>query len=402
MRLRFLTAGESHGRGLVTIVEGLPSGLPISLEEVNKQLSRRQWGAGRGGRMKIERDQVTILSGVRAGVSLGSPIALLIPNKDWERWQKVMDPQLPGEDTAQIAEDSRLGRLGKVTIPRPGHADLAGGMKYNQDDLRNILERASARETAARVAAGALARALLARLGVQLGSEVLEIGSVAAKARPLTSYSSDETWQELEGLDQSPLRCADKTAEREMLSAIEQARENGDSLGGTFRVAARGLVPGLGSHVHWDRRLDGRLAQALMSIGSVKAVWVGLGKEAASLPGSRVHDPISYHGEYVRESNNAGGLEGGITTGEPLILGAALKPIPTLYQPLESVEIKTHRKAKAQVERSDTCVVPAAAVVAEAMVAWVLAEAYLEKFGGDTLGDLESSLAVYRRRLRDY
>ena len=265
-------------------------------------------------------------------------------------------------------------------------------MKYNQDDLRNILERASARETAARVAAGALARALLARLGVQLGSEVLEIGSVAAKARPLTSYSSDETWQELEGLDQSPLRCADKTAEREMLSAIEQARENGDSLGGTFRVAARGLVPGLGSHVHWDRRLDGRLAQALMSIGSVKAVWVGLGKEAASLPGSRVHDPISYHGEYVRESNNAGGLEGGITTGEPLILGAALKPIPTLYQPLESVEIKTHRKAKAQVERSDTCVVPAAAVVAEAMVAWVLAEAYLEKFGGDTLGIWRAAL----------
>jgi chorismate synthase len=275
-------------------------------------------------------------------------------------------------------------------------------MKYGQKDLRNILERASARETAARVAAGAVARLLLASCGVQLASEVLQIGPVTASVRPLDSYSSDATWRELDALDSSPLRCADKEAEARMRAEIQGAKERGDSLGGAFRAVARGLVPGLGSHAHWDRRLDGKLAGCLMSIGSVKAVWAGLGLEAASLPGSLVHDPISYDGKYRRASNNAGGLEGGITTGEPLILGAALKPIPTLYQPLPSVDIKNHKAARAQVERSDTCVAPAAAVVAEAMIALVLADAYLEKFGGDTMGQLLDSLEAYKRRLEAY
>lgn len=402
MSLRFLTAGESHGQGLVTIVEGLPAGLPIPAAAIDAQLARRQLGVGRGGRMKIEKDQVTILSGIRAKVSTGSPIALLIPNRDWQRWQKVMDPQLPSQGTATVDADSRLSKLGEVTTPRPGHADLAGGMKYNQQDLRNILERASARETAARVAAGAVARIFLAELGVQLASEVTQVGPIAAQSRPLASFNCEETWQELSELDASPLRCADKTAEGKMLEAIQQAKEQGDSLGGTFRVVARGLVPGLGSHVHWERRLDGQLAGALMSIGSVKAVWVGLGMEAAALPGSQVHDPIRYEGRFIRDTNNAGGIEGGITTGEPLILGAAIKPIPTLYSPLPSVDLKTHSQAKAQVERSDTCVVPAAAVVAEAMVAFVLAQAYLEKFGGDTLAEIQNRLAAYRRRLEEY
>lgn len=402
MSLRFLTAGESHGRGLVTIVEGLPAGLPIMAEEIHRQLARRQWGTGRGGRMKIEQDKAAILSGVRASVSTGAPIALEIPNRDWQRWQGVMDPQLPSRGTAKIDADSRLSQLGEVTIPRPGHADLAGGMKYDQKDLRNILERASARETATRVAAGALARIFLSQAGVELASEVIAVGSIASQARPLASYAQEETWQELAKLDSAPLRCADQKAQERMVAQIQEAKARGDSLGGSFRVVVRGLVPGLGSHVHWERRVDGQLAGALMSIGSVKAVWVGLGSEAATLPGSLVHDPIHYRGGFVRQTNNAGGIEGGITTGEPLILGAALKPIPTLYNPLASVDLKTHSEAAAQVERSDCCVVPAAAVVAEAMVALVLAQAYLEKFGGDTKADFLGSLASYQQRLAEY
>lgn len=378
--LRFLTAGESHGPCLTAIVEGMPAGLSLDLEALNRELARRQQGYGRGGRMAIERDRIQITAGVRFGVTLGSPIALAIVNRDWANWQERMAIWGPPAGEA-------------MTAPRPGHADLSGALKYAHADLRNILERASARETAVRVAVGALCKELLRRFGVDLVSYVSAIGGVEA---------ADADGMKPEALrtaaERSPVRCPDPTAEGAMIAAIDAASERGDSLGGVFVVTANGLVPGLGTHVHWDRRLDGRLAQALMSIPAIKGVEIGAGFQAAATPGAELHDPI-YHGGgrgYFRLTNGAGGLEGGMTTGQPLVLRAAMKPIATLRTPLASVDMATHQPVEASRERSDTCAVPAAAIVGEAVVAIELANAYLEKFGGDTLDEIMASLERYR------
>ncbi len=382
--LRFLTAGESHGPCLTAIVEGFPAGVNLNLEALNREMARRQQGYGRGGRMAIERDQIQISAGVRFGVTLGSPIALTIANRDWANWQERMAVWGPEAGEA-------------MTSPRPGHADLSGALKYGHADLRNVLERASARETAARVAVGALCRQLLQRLGVDVLSCVTAIGGVEA-----TTIEAVKIEILKETTEQSPVRCPDPAAEAAMVAAIDAARERGDSLGGVFEVIVHGLPPGLGSHVHWDRRLDGRLAQALMSIPAIKGVEIGAGCQAAATPGSELHDPI-YHEQgrgYFRLTNGAGGLEGGMTTGQPLVLRAAMKPIATLRRPLPSVDMVTHRPVDASRERSDTCAVPAAAVVGEAVVAIELASAYLEKFGGDTLEELLTSLGRYRDQLR--
>lgn len=379
---RFLTAGESHGRGLVTVVEGMPAGVPLRAEFINARLARRQGGYGRGGRMAIERDQVEILSGVRGGLSLGSPIALLLANRDWENWREIM----------AVGPEARKER--EVTRPRPGHADLPGGLKYRQEDLRNILERASARETAARVAAGAVAAALLEALGVEIVTHVVRIGPAEVKRHI--------SFEEARGAEESPVYCADAEAEKAMVAAIQEAGERGDTLGGVFEVMVRGLPPGLGSHVHWDRRLDGRLAQALMSIPAIKGVEIGEGFALAAKPGSQAHDEIGYSREkgFFHYTNRAGGLEGGITNGETLIVRAAMKPIPTLRRPLRSVDWLTKEEVLAAVERSDVCAVPAAAVVGEAMVAWVLAGAFLEKFGGDHLEEIRTRLKQYWEYVR--
>lgn len=379
--LRYLTAGESHGRGLSVIVEGMPAGVPLTAEDINTWLARRQGGYGRGGRMAIERDRVEILAGVRGGYTLGSPVALFIANRDWENWQDIMTP----------APGARPERA--VTRPRPGHADLAGGLKYHQADLRNILERASARETAARVAAGAAAAALLKELGIELAAHVVRIGPVAVKGAVELS-AARQAWE-------SPVYCADPEVSRAMVAVIEEARQKGDTLGGVVEVLAAGVPAGLGSHVHWDRRLDGRLAQALMSIPAIKGVEIGAGFELASIPGSLSHDAIAYReGQgFYHPTNRAGGLEGGMTNGEILVLRAAMKPIPTLMQPLPSVDFLTKKPVTAAVERSDVCAVPAVAVVAWAAVAWVLAGAVMEKFGGDYLPEIQERMAAYRQYL---
>lgn len=379
---RFLTAGESHGRGLVTIVEGMPANVPLRPEDINARLARRQGGFGRGGRMAIEKDRVEILAGVRGGMTLGSPIALLIYNRDWESWKEIM---APGPEA--IGERA-------VTRPRPGHADLAGGLKYGQEDLRNVLERASARETAARVAAGAVAAALLEALGVEMATHVVRIGPVEVE-RAIS-------FEEARKADSSPVYCADAEAEKAMVAAIREAGERGDTLGGIFEIMVRGLPPGLGSHVHWDRRLDGLLAQALMSIPAIKGVEIGEGFGLAAKPGSQAHDEIGYSRErgFFHYTNRAGGLEGGITNGETLIVRAAMKPIPTLRRPLRSVDWHTKEEVEAAVERSDVCAVPAAAVVGEAMVAWVVAGAFLEKFGGDHLEEIRTRLKQYWEYVR--
>ncbi|AVX19433.1 chorismate synthase [Carboxydocella sporoproducens DSM 16521] len=378
-RLRFLTAGESHGPALTVIIEGMPAGVPLTKAEIDEQLWRRQQGYGRGGRMAIEKDEVEILSGIRHGLTLGSPISLLIRNRDWENWQEIMSPHPRTEGT---------GTEKKVTRARPGHADLSGGIKYKHGDLRNILERASARETAARVAAGAVARALLRAAGIELVGQVTAIGGV-------TADTSDLTWEEIAcRIPRSPVFCADEKASRKMMAAIDEARAAGDSLGGVVEVAALGVPVGLGSHVHWDRRLDGRLAQAVMSIQAIKGVEIGMGFLAAARPGSEVHDEIFWEEGrgYYRETNRAGGIEGGISNGEPIIVRAAMKPIPTLYRPLRSVDIETNQPYLASIERSDICAVPAALVVVEAMVALVLADAILERYGGDNWQDLKVAL----------
>lgn len=384
--LRLLTAGESHGPVLTAIVEGFPAGVVVDKEAIDAQLRRRQSTYGRGGRMKIERDCVEILSGVRKGITLGSPITLQIRNRDWENWIEVMSP-----DPEQIVEEKETAKA--VTRPRPGHADLAGGMKYRQQDLRNVLERASARETAIRVAAGTLGRLLLDSLGCWIFSHVVQIGSAAAPA-----YGRDVDYQDLaEAAAQSPVGCADGKAAAAMMAEIDAARESGDTLGGVFEVVCIGLPPGIGSYVHWDRRLDARLAAAVMGIPSVKGVEIGLGFRGAGIEGSGYHDPIYYADGrgFFRRTNNAGGLEGGVTNGEPLLLRGVVKPIPTLGKPLASVDIGTKRETAAAVERSDVCIVPAAAVVAEAMVAWVLADAVMEKFGGDTLEEIRRGWKEY-------
>src|SRR5215207_5147581 len=387
---RFTTAGESHGRALVAIVEGLPAGLPVDLEEVNRELERRQWGYGRGGRMKIERDRAEILSGVRHGLTLGSPIALTVENKDWKNWTEVMS----AEPTEVAPEKSR-----RVKRPRPGHADLAGGQKFGARDLRDILERASARETTMRVACGALARQLLAAFGVELKSHVVQLGGVPDK--PL-----EVSWEGVAAIPaDAPLRCADEAAQARMVALVDEKRREGDTLGGVFEVVARGVVPGLGSHTSWGEKLDGRLARAVMSIPAVKAVAIGAGVEAANRHGSEVHDEIGYDPEaraFTRPTNRAGGLEGGITNGEELRVRGFLKPISTLRRPLRSVDIETKGEESAAFERSDVTAVPAAGVIGEAMVALTLAAAYREKFGGDSLAEVLRNFEGYRQQLRGY
>ncbi len=386
--LRFLTAGESHGPALTVIVEGLPAGLPIDRAALDSDLRRRQGGYGRGGRMKIEQDQVEILAGVRHGRTLGSPLALLVRNRDHESWKDVMspDPQPP-----------EAGLRRALKHPRPGHADLAGAFKLDTDDLRDVLERASARETTMRVAAGALARQLLGQTGVEVRSHVLRIGRAATAPDPVA-------WDALEKVDLSPVRCADPAAAKAMVAEIDAAKRAGDTVGGVFEVVARGVPPGLGSFAQWDRKLDGRLGQALLSIHAVKAVAIGAGFTAGETPGSAFHDEILYDDArgIVRPTNRAGGLEGGVTNGEEIRAQAVVKPIPTLVMPLRSIDLRTKEARQASVERSDTCVVPAAGVVGEAMTAWVLADALLETLGGDSLHALLDSLRTMRARHRAF
>ncbi|HUS12654.1 MAG TPA: chorismate synthase [Pyrinomonadaceae bacterium] len=387
---RFTTAGESHGRALVAIVEGLPAGLPVDVALINHELQRRQLGYGRGGRMKIEQDQAEIVSGVRHGLTLGSPVALMIQNKDWANWTDVMAV----EPREVASEKSR-----RLKRPRPGHADLAGGQKFEARDLRNILERASARETAARVACGALAKQLLASFGAEVRSHVIQLGGIPD--RPLQLQ-----WHEIAAIpDEAPLHCAHGELQQQMIELIDAKREAGDTLGGIFEVVARGVMPGLGSHTAWDLKLDGKLAQAFMSIPAVKAVSIGAGSEASALPGSEVHDEIAYNNEtknFIRETNRAGGLEGGITNGEEIRIRGHLKPLSTLRRPLRSVDIDTKQEESAAFERSDITAVPAAGVIGEAMMALVLAEAMREKFGGDSLGEMKRNFEGYREQLRGY
>ncbi|MBA3247245.1 MAG: chorismate synthase, partial [Pyrinomonadaceae bacterium] len=387
---RFTTSGESHGRALVAIVEGMPAGVSVDITLIDRELERRQWGYGRGGRMKIERDRVEILSGVRHGETLGSPVALLIENKDWANWTEVM---------ATEARDVAPEKSRRVKRPRPGHADLAGGQKYGARDLRDILERASARETAARVACGALAKQLLQEFGVEIHSHVIQLGGVPDEPLELA-------WDEIAAIpDDAPLRCADAAAQARMVSLIDETKRAGDTLGGIFEVVARGLVPGLGSHTSWNEKLDGQLAQAVMSIPAVKAVAIGAGFEASALPGSQVHDEIAYDNEareFKRPTNRAGGLEGGITNGEELRVRGHLKPISTLRRALRSVDIDTKEEESAAFERSDITAVPAAGVIGEAMVALVLAGAMREKFGGDSLTEMRRNFDGYREQLRAY
>jgi chorismate synthase len=384
--LRFLTAGESHGPALTVVVEGLPAGVPVERERIDADLRRRQGGYGRGGRMQIEQDSAQVLAGVRHGRSLGSPIALLIRNRDHENWKDVMSPE-PQPDAAR--ERRRL------RYPRPGHADLAGALKYGTTDLRNVLERASARETTARVAAGALAKALLRETGAEIRSHVLRIGAA-------TTGSDSLPWEALAGVEESPVRCADSAAAAAMVAEIDRAKKDGDTLGGVVEVVARGVVAGLGAFAQWDRRLDGRIAQALMSIPAVKAVSIGAGFAGAETRGAAFHDEILWDAEkgLSRPTNRAGGLEGGISNGEEIRASAVVKPIPTLLLPLRSVDLRTKEPQKASVERSDTCVVPAAGVVAEAMLALVLADALLEKAGGDSLEELLGHLEATREAQR--
>jgi chorismate synthase len=381
MALRFLDAGESHGPALAVIVDGLPAGLPVDRDALDADLRRRQGGYGRGGRMKIESDAVEVLSGVRHGLTLGGPVTLVIRNRDHESWRDVMSPD-PQPDGARSRRALRY--------PRPGHADLAGALKYETSDLRNVVERASARETATRVAAGGLARALLAELHVGIRSHVVQIGTASSVA--------PSPWDALDGVELSPVRCADAEASRAMVHAVDEAKRAGDTVGGAFEVVARGVPAGLGSFAQWDRRLDGRLAQALMSIQAVKAVAVGAGMEAAAAPGSTFHDEILHDDArgLHRGSNRAGGIEGGVSNGEEIRVRAVVKPIPSLPRPLRSVDLETMEPRPASFERSDTCIVPAAAVVGEAMVAWVLADAALEKFGGDSLPELLRNAAAAR------
>jgi chorismate synthase len=384
MALRLITAGESHGPGLTCIVEGLPAGLRLDEGTLNRDMARRQLGHGRGGRMKIERDRAEVTAGVRHGTTMGSPVALQIANRDYANWEERMNPW-PVE--AAIAE---------VHLPRPGHADLVGTQKYNLTDVRNVLERASARETAARVAGGALARTFLAALGVEIRSHVVQIGSVHAPDRAQAPTVAD-----FDGVDDDPVRCLDAESSRAMVAHINVQRKANESLGGVFEVIAFGLVPGLGSHVSWEERLDGRLAGALCSIQAIKGVGLGEGFDLAGTPGSAAHDELFYDPArgYFRETNHAGGLEGGMTNGEPLVARAAMKPLPTLTKPLRSVDIETKLPAEALRERTDSCTVPAAGVVGEAMVAFVLADAYRTKFGGDHIDDVVAAVSAYRQRI---
>lgn len=372
MVLRFLTSGESHGRGLLVVLEGMPAGLPLAEDEINAQLARRQRGYGRGGRMQIEQDRVDLYAGVMGGLTIGAPIGMHIANKDWRK----EEPPL--------------------TRPRPGHADLAGALKYHLGDVRRVLERSSARETVSRVAVGAVCRALLAQFGVVLASHVVELGGIRIARRP-------ERFEDIPKIaEESPLRCVDAEAEAKMIAAIDRAKEEGDTLGGVFEVVATGLPVGLGSYVHWDRRLDGRLAQAVMSINAIKGVEVGEGFDEARLPGSAAHDEIFYDPQrgFFRRTNRAGGTEGGMTTGDPLVVRVAMKPLSTLRSPLASVDLVTKERVEAAVVRSDVTAVPAAGVIGEAMVAFVLADAMVEKFGADSLDAMRAAYETHQRWVR--
>jgi chorismate synthase len=389
--LRFTTAGESHGPGLVSVLEGMVAGLPLAAEHVNVELARRQQGYGRGRRMQIERDEVEFLAGVRAGETMGSPIAMLIRNRDWKNWQDVMDPA--------PREGDPNPRRRAVTRVRPGHADLTGILKYDRDDARDILERASARETTARVAAAAICRRFLAQFDVRIGSHVAHLGGIdAGRPDPMPDDLNAAS-------DGSPVRMLDKAAEATVVARIDEAKKAGNTLGGIGEVVVDGLPAGLGSHVSWDRKLDGRLAAALMSIPAVKGVEIGMGFEAARRTGAEVHDEIepapgrTRAGNVRRQSNRAGGTEGGMTTGEPLVVRVAMKPISTLMRPLETVDVATGQAAAASAERSDVTAVPAMAVIAEAMVAFVVAQAWLEKFGGDSLDEVRRNVDGYLARI---
>ena len=388
LAFRFLTAGESHGEALVAVIDGVPAGLSLTEANINEDLARRQKGYGRGGRMKIERDRVHLTSGVRWGLTLGSPITLTIPNLDWENWKATMSvgPPEPGAAAKQI------------TRPRPGHADLAGAMKYGHRDIRNVLERSSARETTARVAVAGVAKKLLSEFGIQILSHVVEIGGIRGG-------ELDLPWAEIQRrAEASEVRCADGEAERRIIEAIDDAKAKGDTLGGIFEVVALGCPVGLGSYVQWDRRLDGRLAQAFCAIQAIKGVEVGLGFETARRPGSQVHDEILYDADagFKRTTNNAGGLEGGVTNGQPVVVRAAMKPLSTLRTPLRSVDVATKEAVEAVVERSDVCAVPAAGIVGEAMMAIVLAQAFLEKFGGDSLEEIRRNYDAYQASLKNW
>lgn len=384
--MRYLTAGESHGPQLTTIIEGIPSNVPIAADKINDQLHRRQKGHGRGRRMQIEKDQANIVAGVRHGFTTGAPICLVVENKDWAHWQHIMGAE-PIEDNEEVKR--------QVTRPRPGHADLNGALKYDQKDMRNILERSSARETAVRVAVGAVARQLLEQFDIKIGSHVKRIGEVEAKPVDVTI---DELIQITED---SPVRCLDEEAAQKMMDLIDKAKEEGDSLGGIVEVIVEGVPIGLGSHVQWDRKLDGRLAQAIMSIQAFKGVEIGIGFEAATRPGSQVHDEITWSKEagFSRSTNRAGGLEGGMTNGMPIVVRGVMKPIPTLYKPLQSIDLETKEPFAATIERSDSCAVPAAAVVAESVVAIEIAKALIETFHSDNLEQMKQSVKQYTEYL---
>ncbi|SDY87124.1 chorismate synthase [Evansella caseinilytica] len=390
--MRFLTAGESHGPELTVIIEGVPSQLPLTEEDINLHLHRRQKGYGRGRRMQIETDRVRITAGVRHGKTTGAPIALHVENKDWKHWEKIMGAQPLTEE-----EESEVKR--KITRPRPGHADLTGAIKYRHRDMRNVLERSSARETTVRVAAGAVAQKILKEFGIDICGHVLEIGVIRSEGTAFSSIAELKARTEA-----SEVRCFDPEVSEKMKLAIDEAKENGDSIGGIVEVVATGVPVGLGSHVHYDRKLDARIAQGVMSINAFKGVEIGIGFEAARLLGSQVHDEIIYSEEagFSRKTNRLGGFEGGMTNGMPVVVRGAMKPIPTLYKPLQSVDIETKEVFSASIERSDSCAVPAAAVVCEAAVAWELASAFLEKFGSDTMEDIRQHVENYHEKVRRF
>ncbi|WP_461611375.1 chorismate synthase [Cytobacillus kochii] len=390
--MRYLTSGESHGPQLTTIIEGLPAGLPLLETDINESLARRQKGYGRGRRMQIEKDTVQITSGVRHGYTLGSPVGLVVENDDWKHWTKIM-----GQAPIEPEELEEVKR--KITRPRPGHADLNGAVKYGHRDMRNVLERSSARETTVRVAAGAVAKKLLSSLGIEVVGHVVEIGGIVSNVK---SYSSMEELKTI--TEESPVRCLDSVAAEEMMVAIDNAKKNGDSIGGVVEVVVEGMPSGVGSYVHYDRKLDAKLAYAMLSINAFKGVEFGIGFEAAKKPGSQVHDEIAWSEEkgYYRKTNNLGGFEGGMTTGMPIVVKGVMKPIPTLYKPLESVDIDTKEPFNASIERSDSCAVPAAAVVAEHVIAWELASAIVEQFYADRFETLKDIIADQKRYAKEF
>lgn len=391
--MRYLTAGESHGPQLTTIIEGVPAHLTLETEDINFDLARRQKGHGRGRRMQIEKDQVKITSGVRHGKTTGAPITLVVENDDWKHWTKIMGIEPLDESLSE--EDVKR----KITRPRPGHADLVGAMKFNHRDMRNVLERSSARETTVRVAAGAVAKKILSTFGIKVASHVLEIGGVKADD---TNFASIEELQEK--TENSPVRCLDRVAEQKMMAAIDQAKNDGDSIGGIVEVVIEGVPAGIGSYVQYDKKLDAKIAGAVMGINAFKGVEVGIGFEAASKPGSQVHDEILWDEKdgYTRRTNNMGGFEGGMTNGMPIVVRGVMKPIPTLYKPLQSVDIETKEVFEASIERSDSCAVPAAAVVAEAVVAWEVAVALLDKFGSEFIEEIGENIERYEERVKNF